>query len=141
MKAQNLAKPETTRGFSLMELMVVIMILGILAVVVQKNVWPMLDRAKVNTAKTDIKTLADAIGFYKMNNNKLPESLELLVTPDPKNGNAAYLELESVPLDPWDNQYDYKPQGSKFEIICYGADGMQGGEGFDEDISSKALKK
>lgn len=131
----------TTRGFSLMELMVVITILGILAVVVQKNVWPMIGKAKQNTAKANIRTFMDAIGQYRLNNNKLPDSLDALVMPDPKNQNQAYIEDETVPLDPWDNPYDYKKDGSKFEILSYGADGTQGGEGEDEDISSKNVKK
>lgn len=131
----------STRGFSLMELMVVITILGILAVVVQKNVWPMIGKAKQNTAKANIRTMMDAIGQYKLNNSKLPDSLDALVTPDPRNNNEAYLEDETVPLDPWENPFDYKRDGSKFEILSYGADGTPGGEGEDEDLSSKTVKK
>ncbi len=131
--------PRTDRGFSLMELMVVIMILGILAVVVQKNVWPILDRAKQKTAMTDIHTLVDAVGLYKLENGKLPDNLEVLIQPDPKHNNEAYIQQESVPVDPWGNMYDYKKEGSKFTITCFGADGLPNGEGADEDIDSKTM--
>jgi general secretion pathway protein G len=132
---------DTTRGFSLMELMVVITILGILAVIVQQNVWPMIGKGKQNAAKTQIEAFKQAVTRYRMNNSKLPDSLDLLVVPDPKNLGATYLEEEVLPLDPWENPYDYKKDGSSFEIISYGADGVQGGEGEDEDISSKTTKK
>ncbi len=138
MKTRSL---RNARGFSLMELMVVIMILGILAVVVQKNVWPILDRAKQKTAMTDIKTISEAVGMYKLENNKLPDSLDVLIQPDPKHNNEAYLQQETVPVDPWGNPYDYKRDGSKFEILCYGADGAPNGEGADEDISSKTMNQ
>lgn len=129
------------RGFSLMELMVVIAILGILSTLVVRNVIPMIGRAKVNTAKSDIATLKDAVQHYLMNNNKLPDSLDALIAPDPKNGNGSYIEQEETPRDPWDNEYQYIKEGSnKFEIKSYGADGLEGGEGDDEDISSKKLK-
>jgi general secretion pathway protein G len=128
--------PRLRRGFSLMELMVVITILGILAVLVVQNVFPMIGQSKINAAKSDIKTIVQSVNMYRMHHNKLPESLAVLVEPNPKNLNEPYIEGDGVPLDPWDNEYLFKKDGSKFEILSLGADGVEGGEGEDEDISS-----
>jgi len=128
------------RGFSLMELMVVIAILGILSTIVVTNVIPMLTKGKVNAATASIKTLKEAVTNYYMNNNRLPESLQVLTQPDPNYFNEVYIEDESSLIDPWGTPFDFKPEGGrKFEILSYGADGIPGGEPGteDEDISSK----
>ena len=128
------------RGFSLMELMVVITILGILAVLVVKNVWPMIAESKIKTTRANITTLKDLVGMYRLKNNKLPDRLDVLIEPDPKNLNQPYLEDEAMPTDGWGNDFVYKRDGSSFEIVSLGADGVEGGEGEDADISSKKLK-
>ena len=128
------------RGFSLMELMVVIAILGILSTIVVTNVIPMLAKGKVNAAAVSIKALKAAVTSYQMNNNRLPDSLQTLTQPDPKYFNEVYIEDESQLIDPWGTPFDFKPEGGrKFEIISYGADLLPGGEAGSEDadISSK----
>ncbi|MFH0944080.1 MAG: type II secretion system protein GspG [Planctomycetota bacterium] len=132
------------RGFSLMELMVVIAILGILSTIVVTNVIPMLAKGKVNAAKTSIDSLKGAVTTYHMNNNRLPETLQVLTQPDQNYFNEVYIENESTLIDPWGNAFDYKPEGGrKFEILSYGADGLPGGEpgSEDEDLSSRGTSK
>jgi general secretion pathway protein G len=126
------------RGFSLAELMVVIVILGLLATLVAQNVVPILFKANTAVVKSDINAICGAIDNYLINNgNKAPDSLEVLVTPD-ENGHTY---LKSLPLDPWKNPYVYEPpvgtQG--YRVICYGRDGAPGGEGEDVDIDNISI--
>ncbi len=133
-----MARTGRRHGFSLMELMVVIAILGILVTLVATNVIPMLVQSKQTAAKTEIQVWKHAITQYLTLNNRLPDSLDVLTQPDPKYNDEPYLDKE--PIDPWGNRYDYKRiSGSKFEIISYGADGLPQGDGENEDISSNKL--
>ena len=130
------------RGFSLMELMVVIAILGILATLVATNVVPILARGRETKAKSDIKAIKEAITSYRTVHNVLPDSLDQLTQPDPKNYNEAYIEEGNELSDPWGNAYVYQRESnSKYTIICYGADGIPGGEGEDADIDDKTMNK
>lgn len=129
------------RGFSLMELMVVIAILGILSTIVVRNVIPMIAKGKVNAAKASARSLHEAVNSFLMNNNKLPDSLEVLTQPDPNYFDEDYIDNEEGLTDPWGTPYELKPEGSrKFYIISYGADAQPGGEGEDADITSKDVK-
>lgn len=128
------------RGFTLMELMVVIAILGLLVTMVAPNVWNVFKKGNITTARAQMQEITGAISQYRMNNNKIPEQLEDLAQPDPNNFNDSY--MEEIPLDPWGNPYEYKKlSSSKFEIISLGADGMPGGEGEDEDLNSTQKAK
>ncbi len=130
------------RGFSLMELMVVIAILGILATLVATNVVPILARGRETKAKSDIKAIKEAITSYRTVHNVLPDSLDQLTQPDPKNFNETYIEEGNELTDPWGNAYVYQRESnSKFTIICYGADGIPGGEGEDADFDDKTMNK
>ena len=118
-------------GFTLVELMVVIVIIGLLATVVVINVMPASDRAAVTKARADIATLEQGIEMYRLTNMRYPsgtEGLQALVA-----GN----QIRSLPQDPWGNPYRYAApgrQGRPFEVMSYGADGSEGGEGNDADI-------
>ncbi len=135
------------RGFTLIELMVVIVILGILAAIIAPKIIGRTDEAKVTGAKIQIKNLETALKMYKLDNGQYPateQGLEALVEKPaagiiPKNWReGGYLEKNKVPLDPWSNKYVYISPGTHgdFDIISYGADGVKGGEKYNADIES-----
>ena len=120
-------------GFSLVELMVVIVIIGLLATIVIINVMPAADRAAVTKARADIATLEQGIDLYRLDHLRYPtgeEGLQALV-----DGNY----IRRLPDDPWGRPYRYSspgPEGRPFRISSLGADGRDGGSGEDEDISN-----
>ncbi len=130
------------RGFTLMELLVVLAILGLLMSLVGPRVLNQLGGAKTKTAALQIKDLEQALEMYKLDVGRFPstsEGLEALVS---KPGNAAgwngpYLK-SNVPLDPWNREYNYKYPGERGEldIFTYGQNGTPGGEGEDQDVGN-----
>ena len=133
-------------GFTLVELMVVIVIIGLLATIVAINVIPSGDKARVVRAKADIQTITAALDMYKLQNGAYPttqQGLQALVSA-PTGANAAtyqaggYLKGHSVPLDPWNKPYLYASPGQHGEadVWSLGRDGKDGGEGPDADIGS-----
>ena len=120
-------------GFSLVELMVVIVIIGLLATIVIINVMPAADRAAMTKARADIATLEQGIEMYRLDNLNYPsaqEGLQALV---------AGRYIRRLPNDPWGNPYLYAVPGEgdrPFRIQSLGADGRAGGEGENADISS-----
>jgi len=129
-------------GFSLAELMVVIVILGLIATIVVPNLLDRFTFAQKKKAQMDIGALESAIDTYAIENNgRYPESLEILVTPDEHN--RTFLKgFTSVPLDPWRNPYLYEPpsNGRDYKVISYGKDGSPGGEGDDADIDNFSIR-
>ncbi|PLX78213.1 MAG: type II secretion system protein GspG [Desulfuromonas sp.] len=143
-------KLRNERGFTLIEIMVVVVILGVLAAIVIPKFLDRPDQAKVTKAKVDMKSLEEALGMFKLDNGFYPsteQSLEALVN-KPETGRipSKYADggyLKKVPLDPWSNQYVYLSPGlhsKDFDLISYGSDGEPGGEGFDADINSWELE-
>ena len=140
-------KKNTQAGFTLIELMVVIVILGLLAGVIIPRFMGETDKAKVATTKMQIASLESALKIYKLDNGSYPsteQGLQALVE-SPTAGNlpknwrkGGYLEKGKVPKDPWKNDYIYICPGSHgdFDLSSYGADGEPGGEGFDKDINN-----
>lgn len=130
------------RGFTLMELLVVLAILGLLMSLVGPQVLNQLGGAKTKTAGIQIKDLEQALEMYKLDVGRFPstnEGLEALVN---KPGSAAgwngpYLKGD-VPLDPWNREYHYKYPGERGEldIYTYGQNGTPGGEGEDQDVGN-----
>lgn len=139
MKTTKNAARKAQLGFTLAELMVVIVIIGLLATVVVPNVVGYLFRAKRGIAEQQVANLNAAIKNYLINNNgRLPDSLEDLVKKD-ANGQS-FLDSDVVPLDPWENAFFYHAENNgTFEIGTYGADGQPGGEGDNADITNKTL--
>ncbi|HEX5053814.1 MAG TPA: type II secretion system major pseudopilin GspG [Planctomycetota bacterium] len=123
-------------GFTLVEIMVVIVILGLLATMVATNVIGASDEARETKARTDIGIILDAVKSYRARNGKMPDSLEALATKDERGRS----ELDNLPRDPWDHDYVLREGDTPrdFEVISWGPDGN---EGTDDDISSKDSKK
>lgn len=139
------------RGFTLIELMVVIVILGILAGLIVPRIMSRPEEAKQTKARIQIESMETALKLYKLDNGNYPtteQGLQALVEA-PTVGALAkkwreggYLEKGRVPKDPWGNDYVYLSPGSQgdYDIISYGADGEQGGEGKDKDISNQDIE-
>ena len=136
------------RGFTLIEIMVVVVILGILAALVVPKVMSRPDEARIVAAKQDIQALAQALKLYRLDNQRYPTSeqgLQALVkkpttAPLPPNWKTGGY-LDRLPQDPWRHDYLYLNPGLRGEIdvFSYGADGASGGEGNDADIGSWSL--
>lgn len=126
------------RGFSLAEMMVVIVIIGLLATLVIPNVMEKFRTAGISKAKTDITSIINALNEYAIRNaGKYPESLEALVTPD-QNG-YRFLQGTKVPKDPWKQDYNYEPPPPGTQdphVWSYGKDGQPGG---DDDVDSLTM--
>jgi len=135
------------RGFTLIELMVVIVILGILAAVIAPRIIGRTDEAKVTEARVQIKNFETAIKLYKLDNGRYPateQGLNALISKPttgviPRNWRkGGYLENNKIPMDPWGNPYIYASPGlhGDYDILSLGGDGARGGEGFDSDVES-----
>ena len=134
------------KGFTLIELMAVLVILGILATIVVVNVSPVFQRANIEKIKADIAQTEKAIEMYKFNELKYPstsEGLDALVNPHSGLKNPYLFPedgyISAIPLDPWGREYLYEfpPRKSrKFDLYTLGADGMEGGSGDDTDIGN-----
>ena len=139
-------RPRFARGFSLMEIMIVIVIIGLLAGVVTLNVRSYLSKAKQETARHEIATMMHAVETFNATYNRYPtneEGLGILCKATDKFPEGL-LNSKTVPIDPWGHPYQYNcpgSDGSPYEIISYGADGKEGGDGYNADISSKNLKQ
>lgn len=135
-------------GFTLLEIMVVVVILGILAALVVPKIISRPDEARVIAAKQDIASLQQALKLYRLDNHRYPtteQGLQALVarpttSPVPPNWKTGGY-IERLPKDPWGNPYQYLNPGvhGEIDIFSTGADGVSGGEGNDADIGSWAL--
>jgi len=126
-------------GFTLMELMVVIAILGILITLVATNVGSKVDESRQTRAQAGCVEIKQALEDYRMKHGKVPNSLEDLTQPDPKNNDLPYIEDANRLKDPWDHPYVLKQDGKKYQVISYGADGEPGGKSFDRDVSERGV--
>ena len=131
-------------GFTLIEIMVVIVILGILAAIVAPNVLGNVDKAQQEKVRQDLRAIDSALKFYRLDNYNYPtteQGIEALVTkpadPNIKNWRPGGY-LPNLPKDPWGNPYEYESPGQRGEIdiFTYGRDGAPGGEGVDADIGN-----
>lgn len=138
-----IARRRLTAGFTLIELMVVLVIIGVLAALIVPNVLDRADDARATAAKTDVNNLMQVLKLYKLDNQRFPTSEQGLSAllqkpttgPIPPNWKTY---LDKLPNDPWGRPYQYLNPGIKAEVdvMSFGADGQPGGEGKNADIGS-----
>ncbi len=144
-------KSDFQKGFTLLEIIVVVFILSLLAAIVAPKIIGRTDDARIGQAKVQIRNFETALKLFKMDNGFYPDSqqgLDALIEkpvsgriPD-KYRDGGYLEQKKIPLDPWNNPYIYVSPGlhGDFDIVSYGADGKEGGQGNDADIANWDIK-
>ena len=137
---------ERRQGFTLIEIMAVVLIIGLLTTLVGIAIIPQIDKGRVTTARTQIKNLEAALETYRMDNARFPtteQGLRALIEapPDVRNfQTGGYLREKRIPVDPWGNPYQYESPGThndhSFDLWSWGADGAAGGAGTDADIGN-----
>ncbi len=143
MPSPRFVQRQLVRGFTLIELMVVLVIIGTLAALIVPNVLDRADDARVTAAKTDVNNLMQALKLYRLDNQRYPtgeQGLQALIAkpssgPIPGNWKPY---IDKLPRDPWGNPYQYMNPGIRGEIdvLSFGGDGQAGGEGKNADIGS-----
>ena len=133
------------QGFTLLEIMVVVVIIGLLAAAVVPQLMGNVDRAAIQRAKQDVRQIENSLNLYRLDNFRYPsttEGLQALVS-NPGEANAPNWRqvLKSIPRDPWDQPYHYASPGQHgdFDVFTYGADRQEGGEGVNGDIGNWEL--
>jgi general secretion pathway protein G len=135
----NFSAPQTNRqrGFTLIEIMVVVIILGILVSLIAPNIFGVLDDAEKTATKVQIRNLQVALDTYRMNHSRYPttqEGLEILINPPGRD--RGYIDV--IPKDSWNNEFQYKSPGEHGDVDLWslGRNGQEGGEGLDADIGN-----
>jgi general secretion pathway protein G len=131
------------QGFTLLEIMVVVVIIGLLVAAVAPNFIDQIDTAEISRARTDIRSIETSLNLYRLDNFRYPttaEGLEALVN-NPGEASAPNWKryLDKIPLDPWERPYQYASPGQRggdFDVFTYGADGQEGGEETNADIGN-----
>ena len=134
------------RGFTLIEILVVVVIIGILGAVIVPNLLGRPDQARITAAESDLRSIANALDMYRLDNFNYPstdQGLEALVSkpsgfPEPKNYNPDGY-IKKLPIDPWGSPYVYERTESGFNLLSLGADGVEGGEELNADIRYEDL--
>lgn len=142
-------KSNSKKAFSIVELMVVVIILGLLASVVVPNLIGKSDDAKKQLVIVQIKQLEEALKLFRLDMGRYPttaEGLKILISkPQGEEynnySNSGYLGSSVIPKDPWNNPYIYVGEGNKVELISLGADGKEGGENENKDIKLSEIAK
>ncbi len=144
MTSKNRIPTTSQRGFTLIEIMVVMVILGLLVAIVAPNIMGRSDQAKITIAETQLKNIQSALDLYRLDNSHYPstqQGLDALISkpsgsPEPKNWNPDGY-LKSIPEDPWGNEYQYVSPGTEgpYDLYSLGSDGQEGGDGDAADIS------
>ena len=136
-------RPFAQRGMTLIEILVVLVLIGIVMGIVGGNFIGRGEKAKADAAKIEIGQIGQALDLYKLETGRYPSSSEglqaLVAAPSgATNWNGPYWKKSSIPKDPWGNDYRYTSPGQKgaYDIVSLGADGKEGGDGTNKDISS-----
>ncbi len=137
------ASPRAARGMTLIEILVVLVLIGIVMGIVGGNFLGKGEKAKGDAAKIEINQIGQTLDLYKLEIGRYPttqEGLQALITAPSgvNNWNGPYWKNATIPKDPWGNEYRYTSPGTKgpYEIISYGADAKEGGDGPNKDITS-----
>ncbi|MDR2172732.1 MAG: type II secretion system major pseudopilin GspG [Burkholderiales bacterium] len=141
-------KRQWQRGMTLIEILVVLVLLGIIMAIVAGNFIGQGEKAKADAARIQIQQIAQTLDLFKLEVGRYPtqsEGLQALITAPSglSRWNGPYWKDKQVPKDPWQNEYKYVVPGSggaPYEVISLGANGQEGGEGADKDISSAEPK-
>lgn len=130
------------QGFTLLEIMVVVVIIGLLVAAVAPQFMGQIDKAAVGRARQDIRQIETSLNLYRLDNFRYPstsEGLEALVSNPGENAAPNWKQvLKNIPVDPWDQPYHYASPGQRgdFDVYTYGADRQEGGEGINADIGN-----
>jgi general secretion pathway protein G len=131
------------QGFTLLEIMVVVVIIGLLVAAVAPQFIRQIDTAEINRAKQDLRSIETSLNLYRLDNFRYPstsEGLDALVTNPGENVAPNWKPyLREMPLDPWQQPYHYASPGQRggdFDVFTYGADRQEGGEGVNADIGN-----
>jgi len=135
MNTSSFSEVRRDRGFTLIEIMVVVIILGILVSLIAPNIFGVLDDAEMTATKVQIRNLEVALDTYRMNHSRYPssdEGLEILLNPPGRT--RGYIDV--IPKDSWNNDFQYRSPGQHgdFDLYSLGRDGQEGGEEQDADI-------
>jgi len=149
MEKNSVVKKDIRRGFSLMELMIVIVILGLLSALVLPNIMGKAEDAKAKLVCIQMKNVHEALKSYKFDNGTYPDNeyglKALIKNPNPEKyksyPSSGYFEGENIPKDPWGNRYIYINTSGSVELISLGADGLEGGEDQNKDITLSSCNK
>lgn len=135
MKLQQQVRQQ--RGFTIIELLIVMAILGMLAVMVAPNLFNKADGARHDAALSQISAIGSALATHRLDVGQYPDDLQGLMenSTGRSTWDGPYLN-KAVPKDPWGNDYQYSSTGSDYTLLSYGADGRPGGEGNDADVSN-----
>jgi general secretion pathway protein G len=142
MRAIRTPIPANVQGFTLLEIMVVVVIIGLLAAIVAPNFMGQIDKAAINRTKTDVRGIETALNLYRLDNFRYPSTTEgleaLVVNPGEASAPNWRQQLPRIPVDPWEKPYQYAYPGrhGDFDVFSYGADGQEGGEGTNADIGN-----
>lgn len=140
----NTRSPTASRpqlGFTLIEIMVVITLIGLIATIVVPGVMNRLEEGRVKTTEAKISTLRGVLDTYRLHHSRYPDTLTEMMEPNDKNMGDPYITDPAQLRDAWDREFSYiKSSSRKFELISLGADGLEGGEGPDGDLSSDKSK-
>jgi len=134
--------PLDNRGFTLVELLVVMAILALLAALVGPKLFGKLGQSKTSAAKAQIELFGQALDQYRLDTGHYPTTAQglqaLVVNPGETKWTGPYLKKNTIPNDPWDKPYNYSSPGThgEYDIWSFGKDGVQGGEGEDQDVTS-----
>jgi general secretion pathway protein G len=153
MSIQSIEQPpaynQRNAGFTLIEIMAVVLIIGLLSTIVGVSIFSQVDKGRITAAAAQISNLEAVLELYRMDNAHFPtteQGLEALVSessssPEPRNfPRGGYLQKGRIPVDPWGNSYEYEQPGQNnsysFDLWSLGADGKPGGEGVDADLGN-----